>query len=115
MAGSEADRRDVDEAGKTLGRLVVAGGDASRVVQLVDASLDQIAQEIGSAIDPDTFLAKLGIGITGRPPDLGPNFDPAATGARLVSTPCAGGAIARRRELSSCAAGRAIAVARGRA
>lgn len=59
MADPEADRCNVDEAEETLNGLVVAGCNASRVLKFVAASLDQIAQAIGSANDADTLFAGL--------------------------------------------------------
>jgi hypothetical protein len=44
MAEPEADRGDVDEAQEAFGGLVVAGGDAAGVLELVEAPLDEVAR-----------------------------------------------------------------------
>lgn len=59
MAEPEADRRDVDEAEEAFGGLVIAGGDASGVLQLVEAPLDQVAPPIELAVDGDVQLSAL--------------------------------------------------------
>ena len=59
MAEPETDRGDVDEAQETLGGLVVTGGDAAGVLQLVEAALDQVAQALKGAIHGDTQFAAL--------------------------------------------------------
>ncbi len=46
MAHPKSDACDIDEAEKSLGRLLVTGGDASSVLQLVEATLDQTAQAV---------------------------------------------------------------------
>jgi len=59
MAEPEADRRDVDEAQEAFGGLVVAGGDATGVLQLVEAALDEVAQFVEPAIHGNSELAGL--------------------------------------------------------
>ena len=60
MAEPEADRRDVDEAQEAFGGLVVAGGDATGILELVEAPLDEIAQAIEPAVNGDRAMAENG-------------------------------------------------------
>ena len=46
MAEPEADRCNVDEAQEAFGGLVVVGGDAAGVLELVEAALNQVAQPV---------------------------------------------------------------------
>ena len=60
MAEPKADLRDVDEAQEAqeaFCRLVVAGGNATGVFQLVEAPFDEVAQFVESAIDGDAQLS----------------------------------------------------------
>jgi len=57
MAKPKADRRDVDGAQETLSRLVVACCDASGVLELIEAPLDQVAQARERPVHADAFLA----------------------------------------------------------
>ena len=56
MAEPEADRCDVDEAQEAIGCLVVTGGDAIGILELVEASFDKVAQPIKPAVDGDPEL-----------------------------------------------------------
>ena len=56
MAEPEADRRDVDEAQEAFSSLVVAGGDATGILELVEALRDEIVQAIEPAVDGDPQL-----------------------------------------------------------
>jgi hypothetical protein len=53
MAETEADQLDVDEAQEAFGSLVVAGGDSTGILELVEAPLDEIPQAIEPAVDSD--------------------------------------------------------------
>ena len=57
MAEPEADRRDVDEAQEALCGLVIAGGDTTGILELVEAPLDQVSQPVERAVDADARLA----------------------------------------------------------
>ncbi len=59
MAEPEADRCNVDEAQEALGGLVVAGCDASGVLEFVEAPLDKVAQPVEGAVDGHAQLAGL--------------------------------------------------------
>ena len=86
MADPETDRRDVNEAEEAFRRLVVASRDTPGVLELVEATFDQIPQAIqlmmlhptqeleppanperfSERSTPIRFLRDLRIGITGR-------------------------------------------------
>ena len=86
---------------KMMAGLVAEHGEKKTV--MID---DEAGGATGSSRRPNDLKAR----------DLPLSFHPAVTGARLVFTPVGAGlAIARRAELSSCAAGWAIAVVRVRA
>lgn len=53
----EADRGDLHEAEEACGGLVVAGGDASGVLEAVEAPLDPVAQGVDVAVDALADLA----------------------------------------------------------
>lgn len=57
MVEPEADRRHVDEAQEALGGLVVAGGNAVGVLELVESALDKVAQPVERAIHGHVGLA----------------------------------------------------------
>ena len=57
MAEPEADGCDVDEAQEAFGSFVVASGNASGILQLVEAPLDEVAQFVESAINCDVQLS----------------------------------------------------------
>ena len=59
MADPETDRRDVNEAEEAFRRLVVASRDTPGVLELVEATFDQIPQAIQRAIDTNPLLAGL--------------------------------------------------------
>ena len=59
MAEPEADRGDVDEAQEAFGGLVVTGGDAAGVFQLVEAALDEVPKAVERAVHGDAHLAGL--------------------------------------------------------
>lgn len=59
MADPQADRCDVDEAEVAFGGLVIAGGNAAGVLELVEAPLDEIAQAIEGPIHDDAQPAGL--------------------------------------------------------
>ena len=59
MAEPETDGGDVDEGKEALGGLVVAGGDAAGVLQLVETPFDEVAQPVEGAIDGHAQLACL--------------------------------------------------------
>ena len=65
MAEPEADRSDVDEAKEALGGLIVAGGVAAGVLQLVETPLDEIAQQVECAVDGHAQLPGLARRMTG--------------------------------------------------
>ena len=57
MAEPEADGRNVDEAQEAFGSFVVTGGNASGILQLVEAPLDEVAQFVEPAINRDAQLS----------------------------------------------------------
>jgi hypothetical protein len=57
MAGPEADRSDIYEAEEAFGCLVIAGCHTPRVLQLVEASLDQVSQPVKWPIQPYTLFS----------------------------------------------------------
>ena len=59
MAEPEADRGDVDEAQEALCGFVVACGDAACVLELVEASLDEVAQPVKGTVHGHAQLAGL--------------------------------------------------------
>ena len=65
MAGPEADRDDVDEAQEALCGFVLAGSNAAGVLELVEASLDEVAQSVKGTVHGTRSLRDLRIGITG--------------------------------------------------
>ncbi len=56
MTEPKADGGDVDEAQEAFGRLVVACCDASCVLELVEAALDQVAQAMERTVHTDALL-----------------------------------------------------------
>ena len=62
MAEPETDRGDVDETQKTFCSLVVAGCNATSVLELVEAALDEVPQSIQGVIDANAHLAGLAHG-----------------------------------------------------
>lgn len=59
MAEPEADRGEVDEAQEALGGFVIAGGDATGVLELVEAELDAVAQPLKGTVRRHAQLAGL--------------------------------------------------------
>ena len=57
MADPRADRCDVDEAEVAFGDLVVAGGDATGVLELVEALFDEVAQPVEGPVHGDAQSA----------------------------------------------------------
>lgn len=58
MAEQEADRCDVDEAQETYGGLVVTGGDAAGILELVEAPFVEVPQLVERAVDGHAQLAE---------------------------------------------------------
>jgi len=59
MADPQSDRCDVDEAEVAFGGLVIAGGNASGILELVEAPLDEIAQAVEGPVHDDAQPARL--------------------------------------------------------
>lgn len=59
MADPQAARCDVDETEVAFGGLVIAGGNAAGILELVEAPLDEIAQTVEGSVHDDAKLARL--------------------------------------------------------
>ena len=59
MAYPEPDRGYVDEAKIAFGGLVVSGCNTAGVLELVEATLDQVSQPVQAMIHPNTYFAGL--------------------------------------------------------
>ena len=59
MADPEADRSDIYEAEEAFGCFVIAGCHAPSILQLVEASLDQVSQPVEMPIQTNALLSGL--------------------------------------------------------
>lgn len=57
MADPKAYRRDIDEAQEALRSLVVTGGDAACVLELVEAPFDKVSKTIQGPVDDNALFS----------------------------------------------------------